>query len=102
MELAKIICTSFSIPLLWSLSSTKFKDLFIFLFLSIGVFFLSICLCTMCVPGTCRGQRGASDPRAGVREGYEPPCQCWALSPTSLQEQQVLLTTEFSLQLLMY
>ena len=36
--------------------------------------------------------------RIEVTDGCEPTCGCWDLNPGPLQEQQVLLTTEPSLQ----
>jgi hypothetical protein len=38
----------------------------------------------------------------GVTDGCEPPCECWELNLSLLDEQPVLLTTEPSLQLLVF
>ena len=40
-------------------------------------------------------QKRASDP---VTDGCEPPCGCWELNSSPLEEQSVLLTTKPSLQ----
>lgn len=32
------------------------------------------------------------------RQGCEPPCRCWRLNLSPLEEQSVLVTTESSLQ----
>jgi hypothetical protein len=37
-------------------------------------------------------------PGTGVTGGYEPPCGCWELERSRLEEQPLLLTTEPSLQ----
>jgi hypothetical protein len=41
-------------------------------------------------------------PGTGVTHGLEPPCGCWELNLGPLQEQPVLLTTEPSLQPLIF
>jgi hypothetical protein len=44
-------------------------------------------------------QKRASGP---IRVGCEPPCSCWELNSGSLEEQPVLLTSEPSLQPLLF
>lgn len=41
---------------------------------------------------------GIGYPGTGVTDGYESLCGCWELSPGPVQEQQMLLITELSLQ----
>lgn len=54
-----------------------------------------MCLCTMCMPVDCRGQKNMLDsPGIGVIDGYEPPLN---LGP--LEEEPIILTAEPSLQL---
>lgn len=41
----------------------------------IWMFYLHACLCTTFMPGTRRGQKGASDPlETGVTDHYKSPC----------------------------
>ena len=51
----------------------------------------------MSAPRAYRGQKVIRS-RTGVPDGCEPPCGFWELNPDPLQEQQMLLTTEPSLQ----
>lgn len=57
-----------------------------------------MCLCTMCAPGACWGQKRASDSSGtGVTDRWwEPPCEFWELYLGPLQEEA--LTTETSFQ----
>ena len=50
----------------------------------------------MCI--TTEDRDGVRFPKAGVAGGCELQCQCWELNLGPLQEQQVLLTAEPSLQ----
>lgn len=45
-----------------------------------------------------RSEEGIGSPRVGLTDGSESPCGCWEANPGLLQEQQVLLTSEPSLQ----
>lgn len=36
-------------------------------------------------------EEGVEGPGTGVRNGYEPSCECWELNLGHLQERQVLL-----------
>lgn len=61
-----------------------------------GVF----CLHAVCAPSAYKvygGQRRAADPLRQVT-GSELPCGSWELKPGPVQQQQVLLTPEPSLQ----
>lgn len=62
---------------------------------------LHVCKCTTPMLCACRGykrlQDGDESFGTGVINGYELLCGHWELNPDSLQEQQVLLTTEPSL-----
>lgn len=61
------------------------------------VFSLNVCMCAMCMPDdACRIQKRAFD-SLNSKDGHEPPCGCWKLSPGPLQEQQVILSTEPSI-----
>jgi hypothetical protein len=51
-----------------------------------------------CYPG--RSEESARSSGTGVMDIYEPPYRYWEQKPGPLQEQQVLLTTESSLQTL--
>lgn len=58
-----------------------------------GVFCLSMCLCTAGVPSACRGQKRVSTPlKLKLVGGCELLSGCWKLNPGPLQEQQMLLT----------
>lgn len=53
---------------------------------------MHVCMCSMCVPGSGRGQKRTSgSPGTVVMGSSEPPCEHWEPSP--LQEH-VLLTVE--------
>lgn len=73
----------------------RFKDLFI----------LCVCAClhvyiyayTMCVQCPQRSKDGIRCPRAGIKNGCAPSCGYWEPNMGLVQEQQVLLTTVFSL-----
>ena len=41
-------------------------------------------------------KRAIGSPETGVIDGCEPPSWCWKLNPGPLEEQPMLLTTEFS------
>lgn len=59
----------------------------------------SMHVCVPCMPSALRDQKRDSEtPRTRVKDGGEPPGKCWELSLVALQEQQVLLTAEPSLQ----
>ena len=65
------------------------------------VFYLYVCLYTMCMPGAHRDQKSSSNiPGTGVKDGCDPPCGCWDFNSGPSEEQVVLLTTEPSLQTL--
>lgn len=55
--------------------------------------YLRVCMCTIYVQET-----GVRSPGTGVTDDWEPPCECWEPIPSPLYEQQVLMTTEPSLQ----
>lgn len=55
-----------------------------------------VCLCTIFVPSTHKGQHRVSDPRTGVTDGFEPLGGCWEWNPGSLQEHPGLPTWEAS------
>lgn len=62
-------------------------------------FILCARLCTACESGAHEGQKkGFVSPGAGVTDGRESPCVRQELNPGSLEEQQVFLTPELSLQ----
>lgn len=50
------------------------------------------------ISGTHRAQKGIESPRTGLMGGCELSCGYWELNLGALQEQQVLLTDEPSLQ----
>lgn len=56
----------------------------------------------MYIPHVClvpkETRRGYGYTITGVMDGCESPCMCWELNSGSLQEQQVILTTEPCLQ----
>ena len=47
-------------------------------------------------------EEGIESPGAGVKNGCEPPCGCWELNLSLLQEYPVHLTTEPSHEPLIY
>lgn len=49
------------------------------------------------VPENAR--RGSRIPGTGVTEGYGPPSGCWEPNSDSVQEQEMLLTTELAVSL---
>lgn len=53
-----------------------------------------------CVHAWCpsRAKEVVRSPGTGVTDAHEPPCECWELNLGPLQELQVLLATELSLQ----
>lgn len=62
--------------------------------------FICICICASLaylVPKEGL-EEGTGSLRTGLKVGCEPPCGSWELNLSLLQEQQVLLTTELSLQ----
>jgi len=63
-------------------------------------FYLYVCMHVHPVCAWClrRSEEGIRSPGTGDKEGCEPPCGFWELNLGPLQEQQVLLTTEPSLQ----
>jgi hypothetical protein len=61
---------------------------------------LLVCTHTMCMPGAQAGQKRASDPVGQDADGCEPPYGYQQLNLGPLQEQQVHLSTEPSLQFL--
>lgn len=57
---------------------------------------LQACICTVCVLGAHRDQKRVSDPPStGVIGGCRPTCVL-GIEPSSLQQHQVLVTTELS------
>lgn len=67
---------------------------FLFIFLSVLVFCLHVCLCTDCVPDFLWDQKRPSDPWDGVPDRCEPPS--WSLNPGPLEEQPPLFITKSS------
>jgi hypothetical protein len=62
------------------------------------MFFLSVHLCTTCMPGVQGGQEKVSASLgAGITDGYGSPRLGWELNPGPVQEQQILYATEPSL-----
>ena len=59
--------------------------MYLFILMSMSVY-LHVYLCTMYMPGTCRGQKKAFDffLGTGVADGCEPPSRCWELNPGPL------------------
>lgn len=56
-----------------------------------------VCLCTKCMLSTSSGQNMASD--LGLElDGCELPCGFWEPDLSSLEDEQVILTTEISAQ----
>ena len=43
-----------------------------------------VCMCTVCVSGACGGQKRTLEP---ITDGCEPPCRCWELNSSPLEEQ---------------
>jgi hypothetical protein len=56
----------------------------------------------VCIPVPCsaykRPEEGTRSPGTGVAERCKPPRVCWELNPYPLQDMQMLLTSEPSLQ----
>lgn len=64
------------------------------------MFYLRVCLCTMCMPGAHMGQERVLDSLGTeVTDGCEPLCGCWKSSLCPQEEQPVIISTEQSLQL---
>lgn len=61
-------------------------------------FHLRVCICIPCVPSACRGQKRVCGPQETILQIVEPPWASWEQSPSPLQEQQALFTTEPILQ----
>ena len=56
-------------------------------------------MCTTCVPDAHRVHKeNIESPETETVDGYKPPGGCWEPNASPLQEQQVLLTPEPSLQ----
>lgn len=74
--------------------SSAFRGLFPFIF-KIHLFLLSlcVCMCSTCILGTLRSHKRMSDPLE-----LEPSSGSWEANLHLLKEEQVLLTTESSLQ----
>jgi hypothetical protein len=49
-----------------------------------------------------RSEEGIESPDNGVAVSWESPCECWESNIGPLEEQQALLTTEPSLQSLLF
>ena len=56
------------------------------------------CMCNIYIQCLQRPEEGTGSSGAGVTNGCELPCGCRELNPGPLEEQQVLLTDEPSLQ----
>jgi hypothetical protein len=52
----------------------------------------------MCVPHVCQGPSEVRSPRTRILYTCELPCRCWEQNLGSLQDKQVLITTELSIQ----
>lgn len=73
------------------------------LYFTLDLFFVHECFACirLCVPQAClvhEVRRWYWIPGTGVMVRCESPCGCWELNSVSLQEQQMLLTTEPSVQ----
>lgn len=56
-------------------------------------------MCTLCVPGVCRGQKRLDTLELELTYGCELPCRFWELNPDSLEEKpDMLLMSESFLQ----
>lgn len=64
------------------------------LFFNVYGYLVCIYVRTMCVPCTCRDQRGYQIPWAGVTDVCELLCGCWESNPGHLKEHPVLLTAK--------
>jgi hypothetical protein len=62
--------------------------------------YVSVSVLYVCryVSGSRRLEDSGNPLQLELTGGHEPPCGCWELSLRPLQEQQVLLTTQPSLQ----
>lgn len=58
------------------------------------MFCLHVYTHTMCMPGASRGKT----PKTTVMDGCGPPCRCWELILSPLQEEQACLITKPPLQ----
>lgn len=54
----------------------------------------TVCMCTMCMPGTFGAEESAGCPGTGVTDDFKLPCRYWKPNPGPLQGQQVLLNSE--------
>ena len=45
----------------------------------VWVFCLFVCLCSVCVPGSPRGQKRVLNTLLDLSNSCEPPCMCWEL-----------------------
>lgn len=61
-------------------------------------FSLCVCLCAYVGIFPWRPEEDIRYPRVGVTGGRELPCGCWQPGLGLLQEQQVIVTAEMSLQ----
>lgn len=75
----------------WALSRATAP---LFLFLCVWVFYFHACMCTVCIPGSLRGQKRGShtSPGTEVKRGCEPSRRCWESNLSCQQEQQMTLT----------
>lgn len=64
--------------------------------------FACMCVCATHVCSACGGQKRALDPLELELGGCKLSCVCWQLNPDPLEKQFVLLTTETSLQSLLF
>lgn len=62
------------------------------------MFFLNVCLFTTHIQCQRGPEKGIRSLGTGVTEGCRPPYGCWEPSPGLLQEPQLLLNPEPSLQ----
>lgn len=62
------------------------------------IFCQQVFTCTVYTQFPRRPERGVAYLGTGVRDGSEVPCRCGELNLHPLEEQQVLLTTELTLQ----
>ena len=64
--------------------------------------YMYVCVpCVYMIPPR-RPEKDIKYPGTGVTDNCEPPCGCWELNLGPLQEQQVLLTSEWSLKAPIY
>lgn len=72
--------------------------LYLFYFISMRVFFFCVYLCTLCAWCPQNSDEYIGSLELELKSSYELPFGCWNLNLGPLQEQQLLLIIESSLQ----